>query len=760
MVIAGNEKTIRRLVMRKGWKRWLAAAVSAVLLAAMVASAGTVSRAEGGEEEVPVETGGTGGHGTSTTEITEDMLKNTPPEDYQVDMSMQADAKDGAYDAYFLKDGIQTVSIKVDENNLNYLLQNADKKPSVMTESVTIGDKTIGYTGLKTKGSYTLEHAFMDNFGNDRFSFTVNFGKFIKKSQYGVKQNFYGCRKVSFNNFFFDKSMLKEYIALALMTEMGVPTPQYGLAKLYINDNFYGVYFMVEAMDQSIIEQYQKADKGGISDYLVKPEHTSLLYDEKMDKYRREDGTFDLNSVLELDENGIYKAKGDLKEQETLWEEDDETLQDVAEMLPTVLSWQKKINQLSSGKDFDGKAVDVNSDAYLELLNQVMDVDEVVRYFAAHSFLVQIDNMFDGQKNYGLYVDTSGKCMVVPWDYDLSFGCYFPSTSEATANLELDIMFNAYKDQKFGFGGAGKKPGEIYKEFPLFYVIYQNKSLMDKYHQYMKDCAKIAALGGTAFNGKTYEPCWFNSLIQNISEPLVTAASEKLADNVSYMNFINQPSGTELGQPNLSKIIAMRSVAVAAQVDGVETTVSGYGCNLETLGNGAVGENTNRGVLTAVEAVTGIHATADYGLQESTVKPPMLTVRALGKKEEIYKTFRDKTGASGNGLVVYNITNTADPEGDYTLSIPLSGERAKRGAEIYAYTEKDGVKKLDAAVDDNIYRVTTPDIQYIAVISSGGLAARIFTNPIVYIAAGVIVLLAAGFLVFKKYRKPRTEKRK
>lgn len=238
-------------------------------------------------------------HGTTDKKIKENMLNNTPPADYKINQSMQGDAKDGVYNEYFLKDKLQTVSINIDENNLNYLLQNADQKPTVMTNSVTIGDKTIHYTGLKTKGSYTLEHAFLDNIGSDRFSFTINFGKYIKKKNgYDKRQNFYGCNKISFNNFFFDKSMMREYIAMKLMTEMGVPTPQYGLAKLYINKNYYGVYFMVEALDSSILEQYFETNGSDTSDYIIKPENTTLEYDNDMDKFIKEDGTFDLSTVL------------------------------------------------------------------------------------------------------------------------------------------------------------------------------------------------------------------------------------------------------------------------------------------------------------------------------------------------------------------------------------------------------------------------------------------------------------------------------
>lgn len=285
---------------------------------------------------------------------------------------------------------------------------------------------------------------------------------------------------------------------------MGLPTPQYGIAKLYINDAYYGVYFMVEGLDQALVAKHQQIKRKEVGEYITKPENTDLTYDERLDRFCREDGSFDLSEVLKQDKNGVYHATGILKDSSYLWEEDEETLQDVAQPLPTVLAWQKKLNQLAGGKAFDGTELDVNSETYIELLNEIMDVDEVVRYFATHSFLVQMDDMFVEQHNYGLYVDDNGKAMILPWDYDLSFGCYYPSTSELTANFDIDMMYKG-GDERF-FGATPLSAEEVYAQFPLFYVIYQNTSLMEKYHGYMRECSKIAALGGTTTMGKSYEP--------------------------------------------------------------------------------------------------------------------------------------------------------------------------------------------------------------------------------------------------------------
>ena len=632
-------------------------------------------------------------HGTALEWITEDMINNTPPADYVVNKATQGDAKDGAYNTYFLKDEIQTVSIEIDENNLNYLLQNAIDEPYVMADSVTIGDVTLGYPGLRTKGSFTLEHSVTDNAGSDRFSFTVNFGKYIKKKDYGSRQNFFGCDKISFNNFFFDKTMMKEFFALKLLDEMGLPTPQYGIAKLYINGEYYGVYAMVEAMDHSILEQYYGVDKDELSSYLCKPEGTRFLQEE-----------------IDADAS-------------PLWENDEDTLKDVEDMLPTVTEWVRRINLLSNGMNFEGTAIDVNSEEYLQLVNQVLDTDEVVKYFAVHSWLCQIDNMFDGQKNFGLYVDADGCALMVPWDYDLSFGCFYPSTAENTANYPLDVM---YKLDYWRAGEEAEQSAEVYKSFPLFHIIYQNDALMEKFHSYMKECSKVVLLGGTVTStGKTYEPGYFYSFLEKMQEDVIAAASEKLADNVYYMNGIRQPSGAKKGIPNLAKILAYRSVGVVNQVDGVDAMVSTYGCDLSTLGNAIKGESAKKGTLTAVDVATGIYATASYGGGKNS-SAPVLEVTELTEEDGIYGMFWEELRCGAEDMmVVYHMDNKGTPTTNYTLTVPMTQQLMQAPGEFRFYTHIDGaLTEFSMTAEDNLYTGEVAAIDYIVVVKSTGESAE------------------------------------
>lgn len=609
-------------------------------------------------------------HGTSNTVITADMVNNTPPANYKINSATQADAKEGVYNAFFSKDALQEVHIQIDENNLNYLLQNAVDEPYVMTTSVTIGNTSVGYCGLRTKGNFTLYHSYHDNPGSDRFSFTVNFGEYITKTAYGEKQTFYGCDKISFNNLFFDKSMMKEFFSFMLMEEMGLPTPQFGLAKLYINDKYYGVYFMVEAMDTSVLEQHWNVDRRQLSSYLCKPTGTNFDYDALS------------------------------KDAAALWEWDEQTRYKVEDMIPTVLEWSRKLTCLSNGTDFDGKTIDVNSEEYVSLLRQVLDLDEVIKYFATASWLCQMDNMFINSQNYGLYISADGVATLLPWDYDLAFGCYYPSTAETTANYPLDVM---YRLDSHSWGAESTSSKNFYRNFPLFKVIYQNDALMVQYHGYMAECSQIAALGGTvASSGKSYAPGYFHSFIETLQEDLVAAASQNLASNIYYMNNIKQPQDVKEALPNLSEIIAMRSVGVYAQVAGLKAKVSGAGCDLATLGNAITGDYSRSGNLITVDSATGIFITAEYSGGKRGVAPVL-------QVETSEETLQEVTGlleaGSRETVLAYALGISAKAKGGYTVTIPLSEDMMASGYTFYLYSGGE-LTLLEVVKDGNLHTFT------------------------------------------------------
>lgn len=665
-------------------------------------------------------------HGTTNEWITEDMLINTVPSTYHINQATQGDARYGKYNSYFLKDALQTVSIEIDTDHLNYLLQNAKDEPYVMTKSVTIGDATLGYCGLRTKGNFTLAHSYDNNPGSDRFSFTVNFGEYVNKTSFGEKQTFFGCNKISFNNFFFDKSMMKEFFSLMLMEEMGLPTPQFGLAKLYINGQYYGVYAMVEAMDESVLEQHFGVDDKELSNYLCKPTGTRFRYSELA------------------------------KDPSPLYEYDEQTKAKIADMLPVALEWSRKVSCLAAGTDFDGAPLDVQSEQYLQLLAQVIDVDETLRYFAAQSWLCQLDNMFVGLQNFGLYISPDGISTLVPWDYDLAFGCYFPSTAENTANYPVDVMYRLNVEM---WNDESKHSDSFYKTFPLFYVIYQNESLMERYHSYMLDCSRIAALGGYAqASGKYYDAAWFNSFIETLEKPLLDAASEKLANNVYYMNFIQQPRDVKIALPNLTRIIAQRAVGVYNQVTGNDAWVCGSGCNLETLGNAISAESTTGGRLTLIDPYTGIFATANYagGHRSQT---PVLGVSTMTEKDKSYQAAQAQLEPGiGDQILVYQLKSAVKPTNGYSITIPLDAEDTKDGITHRFYLLKgDKLEPVEVQRSGNLFTCELAALGTMVIMVDQPTLSldNPQSGPIILAVGAGVLLIGAAVVIFILHKRKK-----
>lgn len=490
-------------------------------------------------------------HGSEVT-VTEDQLltEKDIPEDYDVNSATQGKAKDGTYTKLFNNESIEDVYIDIDSNNWNYLLQNAINKPTVLTNSVTIGGETVKYAGIKTKGNLTLSSTWQSN--SDRFSFTVNFGKYIKKkSGYSANQNFYGLSKVSFNNIYGDATLMKEYLSYELMNKMGVETPCYSLVNLYVNNELWGVYMMVESVDSALTNR----TLGEESDFLVKPESSGgdLIYDSSLDKYWNEEtSTFDFSDLTASypsdASNPLYKYNG-------LWENDEDTFNDVKDSLPTVFKWMKTLNELSNSKD-------TNTEEYKAKLESIMDVDEIIRYFATNTYLVNLDSyQSEKMQNYALYINDNGLARVLPWDYNYSFGAY--GTGDAQTMINFDIS-NPVIDVELN-------------QRPLLNVILQNDDYKALYEKYLNDCTIIASKGGTTSDSVTYSENNFSNIINNYYKTLSTTYSN---DPTAFYTISQYKEATEA----FKELISLRSKAVQQQLSG-NTELVTTNINLKTLGD-------------------------------------------------------------------------------------------------------------------------------------------------------------------------------
>ena len=502
-------------------------------------------------------------HGSDETVSKDDLytIDDVKKDDgkYEINSDTQGKAKEGTYAKLFNKETIQDVKISIDENNWNYLLQNAIDKPTVLASSVSIGDDTVKYIGIKTKGNLTLKEVW--NSSSDRFSFTINFGKYINTDNgYTDKQNLYGLRKVALNNIYGDATLMKEYLSYELMTIMGIPTPEYSLVNLYINDEFYGVYMMVESIDSSLTQR----TLGEKSDYLVKPESSGgdLIYDNSLDEYINDDGEFDFSSII-YDNSGniiypndksnpLYKYNG-------LWENDEDTFEDIVDMLPTIFKWMKTLNELNNTNN-------PNTDDYKLALEEIIDVDSLIRYFAVNTYLVNLDSyQSEKMQNYALYINETGEATIIPWDYNYSFGVYGLGSASDVINFDIynPVINTTLKDR------------------PLLNVILQNDEYKALYEKYLNDITIIASEGGTTSDGDTYEENNFATILDKYNKLLNNIYGN---DPTAFYTLDEYNKATT----SLKKLIEQRSEAVLNQLNGNNEKVT-TDINLRDMGESVGG---------------------------------------------------------------------------------------------------------------------------------------------------------------------------
>jgi uncharacterized protein (TIGR03437 family) len=85
---------------------------------------------------------------------------------------------------------------------------------------------------------------------------TVNFSRYIQG------QDFLGLDRVSLKANNQDASVLREWLSMKLFRRMGLPAPREAPARLYINDNYQGLYTIVEMLNEGFLQR-NFGEKGG-----------------------------------------------------------------------------------------------------------------------------------------------------------------------------------------------------------------------------------------------------------------------------------------------------------------------------------------------------------------------------------------------------------------------------------------------------------------------------------------------------------------
>lgn len=102
-----------------------------------------------------------------------------------------------------------------------------------------------------------------------------------------------------------------------------------------------------------------------------------------------------------------------------------------------------------------------------ENLESVLDIDEVLRYFVVHSFVVNGDS-YTGMMihNYYLY-EKDGQLAMIPWDYNLAYGTFQGGSASSSVNDAIDSALSDRPMQAWIFSDESytQQYKELYTQF-------------------------------------------------------------------------------------------------------------------------------------------------------------------------------------------------------------------------------------------------------------------------------------------------------
>lgn len=228
----------------------------------------------------------------------------------------------------------------------------------------------------------------------------IDFDRFVSG------QEFVGLRSLVLDNLWQDPSMIRERLAMAFFERMGEPAPRESFGKVYINNEYQGLYVIVEDVSSDFLARTFEKDTG----YLFEYRNVRRFYGEYLG-----------------DDLGAYKL---------LFEPRSHELEADAVLYSPIRNLFREINH-----DDDS--------AWRERVETYLNLKQFVTHVAIEMFLAEPDGIlgFSGMNNFYLFrqADTN-RHRFIPWDKDLSFSDISSSVLPQEVDNELFRRAMAYDD--------------------------------------------------------------------------------------------------------------------------------------------------------------------------------------------------------------------------------------------------------------------------------------------------------------------------
>ena len=394
---------------------------------------------------------------------------------------------------------ILDIDIVMDNDKWNEMLQNARQEQYYECD-VVINGTTFKQVGIRPKGNTSLSSIASDP-NNNRYSFKLEFDQFVDG------QTCFGLDKLILNNSYADTTNMKEAIIYDMFQYLDADASLCNYAKISVNNEYWGVYLALEAVEDSFMLRNFGMEKG----YLYKPEN--------MGDGNKRGQKVEGNNFPAPPEGGFQMPEnfGNGGQEIPAPPNFERNNQDQTVENQNTQGERRTFNRENFGGGERGERggfggmgggsnlnyTDENLDSYqtiwdgeitnstksdhkrvVEALKNVhgqtdiekyIDVDQILKYMAVHNFSVNDDSLSGSMShNYYLY-EANGKISILPWDYNLAFGGMHGGDGASVINDPIDDLWRGTK---------------------LFDFVLQNEEYKARYHEYYNKLVNEYLYGG------------------------------------------------------------------------------------------------------------------------------------------------------------------------------------------------------------------------------------------------------------------------
>ena len=435
-------------------------------------------------------------------------------------------------------------------------------------------------TAIRAKGNTSLSS--VRSMDSQRYSFKLEF------DHYEDGKSCDGLDKLCLNNLIQDNTMMKDYLAYTLMNDFGVDSPLCSFAYITVNGEDWGLYLAVEGIEDSFLFRNYGSDAGE----LYKPDSMGFGggrgngKDFNMDDFDFEEFGERSNTEIEPNqrENNVPEMPGENNRQFDFsqmpngngphGEMPEMPIEDNRQFdfsqIPGKMggiggmgSSDVKLNYIDDDPDsysniFGNAKTDISSadkqrlisalknlSEYTDLEN-VLDMDEVLRYFVVHNFVVNGDS-YTGSMIHNYYLhEKDGRLGMIPWDYNLAFGTFQGGSASSSVNDPID---------------------EVLSDRPMQAWIFSDETYSDQYYELY-----------TEFIEKWFADGELEELIADTADvirPYVETDPTKFCTAEEF----------EKGIQALEQFVILRGESVNRQLNGDTTAVETGDLNLSDMGS-------------------------------------------------------------------------------------------------------------------------------------------------------------------------------